>query len=173
MLYSYRWHYVYLILKLLCFNFFTLGDWNQAKEMEKRAAENESDDLKTIQETRKKRLVKKPAKYSPSSFLLENRKRAHSSSSDDNSKVVESISPVISKQKRSSDNLENIPQQRQKPRYPVVLDSSPSNGGEGKLNYILRDNTVSFIFSIFIIRIHWSSTPIYRISSHSAFRYQL
>lgn len=139
--------------------------------MEKRAAANDSDDLKTIQETRKKRLVKKPAKYSPSLFLLENRKRAHSSSSEDNSRVVDPISPVVSKQKRSSDNLEHIPQQRKKPRDTVVLESSPSsNGGEGKLNYTLRDNTVSFIFSIVIIRIHWSSTPIYRVSSHSAFR---
>ncbi|KAK4013227.1 hypothetical protein OUZ56_025461 [Daphnia magna] len=100
------------------------SDWNQAKEMEKR-------DLKTIQETRKKRLVKKPAKYSPSLFLLENRKRAHSSSSEDNSRVVDPISPVVSKQKRSSDNLEHIPQQRKKPRDTVVLESSPSsNGGE-------------------------------------------
>lgn len=139
--------------------------------MEKRAPANDSDDLKTIQETRKKRLVKKPAKYSPTLFLLENRKRAHSSSSEDNSRAVDPISPVVSKQKRSSDNLENIPQQRKKPRDTVVLESPPSsNGGEGKFNYTLRDNTVSFIFSIVIIRIHWSSTPIYRVSSHSAFR---
>ncbi len=139
--------------------------------MEKRAPANDSDDLKTIQETRKKRLVKKPAKYSPTLFLLENRKRAHSSSSEDNSRAVDPISPVVSKQKRSSDNLENIPQQRKKPRDTVVPESPPSsNGGEGKFNYTLRDNTVSFIFSIVIIRIHLSSTPIYRVSSHSAFR---
>jgi hypothetical protein len=68
-------------------------------------------------------------------FLLENRKRAHSSSSGDNSRVVDPISPVVSKQKRSSDNLENVPQQRKKPRDTVVLESSPSsNVGEGKLN---------------------------------------
>jgi hypothetical protein len=72
----------------------------------KRAAKKKSYGLLT-QETRKKRLARKHAIYFPSSFLLGNRKRAHSSSSGENSRAIDPISPVISKQKRPSNNLEN------------------------------------------------------------------
>jgi hypothetical protein len=63
--------------------------------MDQRAAENESDGLKTTHETRKKSLSRKPAIYFPSSFFLGNCKRTHYSSSNENSRAIDPISPVI------------------------------------------------------------------------------
>jgi hypothetical protein len=82
----------------ILFYSFTLGDWKQAKEMERHAADDELDYLKTMQEPRKKRLVRQPAKYSPISYVMGNRKRNYSSSSDDASRAVVPSSQVISKQ---------------------------------------------------------------------------
>jgi hypothetical protein len=116
----------------ILFYSFTLGDWKQAKEMERRAADDESDDLKTMQEPRKKRLMRQPAKYSPNSYVMGNRKKVYSSSSNDASRAVVPSSQVSSKQKRSSGDLEDELQQQEKPQSESIVDSSPfSYGYEG------------------------------------------
>ena len=66
-------------------------------------------------------------KYSPNSFVVGNRRRVYSSSSDEDSRAIVSISQVISKQKWSFDNLEDELQQLKKPQDTIVVDSSPSS----------------------------------------------